>query len=98
VLTIISAPTTAFKYSSARAHRTEQQVEGLREFREIAGKAQAEIVATPNIEQPSVSKIERQTDIYYLSTLCSYVEAVGGKLELTVRLPDTSDSDASYAR
>jgi hypothetical protein len=33
-----------------------------------------------------VSKIERQTDMY-LSTLRSYVEAVGGELELTVRFP-----------
>ncbi|WP_234913263.1 DNA-binding protein, partial [Sinorhizobium terangae] len=32
------------------------------------------------------SKIEKQTDMY-LSTLRSYVEAVGGKLELTVKLP-----------
>jgi Helix-turn-helix domain len=38
------------------------------------------------IKQPSVSKIEKQADMY-LSTLKSYVEAVGGKLELIVKLP-----------
>jgi hypothetical protein len=31
-------------------------------------------------------KIEKQADMY-LSTLRSYVEAVGGKLELVIRLP-----------
>lgn len=63
-----------------------QEVEGLRELRQIAGKAQADIATALNIKQPSVSKIESQADMY-LSTLRSYVEAIGGKLELTVKLP-----------
>jgi DNA-binding XRE family transcriptional regulator len=69
-----------------RYQELKQEVEGLRELRQIAGKAQAEIAATLNIKQPSVSKIEKQADMY-LSTLRSYVEAVGGTLELTVNLP-----------
>lgn len=70
----------------ARYHELKQEVEGLRELRQIAGKAQADIASALNIKQPSVSQIERQTDMY-LSTLRSYVEAIGGKLELTVKLP-----------
>lgn len=70
----------------ARHQELKQEVEGLRELRQIAGKAQADIASALNIKQPSVSKIEKQTDMY-LSTLRSYVEAVGGKLELTVKLP-----------
>lgn len=70
----------------ARYQELKQEVEGLRELREIAGKAQLEVAAALNIKQPSVSKIEKQTDMY-LSTLRSYVEAVGGKLELIVKLP-----------
>lgn len=70
----------------ARYHDLKQEVEGLRELRQIAGKAQADIASVLNIKQPSVSQIERQTDMY-LSTLRSYVEAVGGELELTVKLP-----------
>lgn len=62
------------------------EVETLRELRQIAGKAQANIAVALNIKQPSVSKIERQADMY-ISTLRSYVEAIGGELELTVRLP-----------
>ncbi|MCE4283006.1 helix-turn-helix domain-containing protein [Xanthomonas hortorum pv. vitians] len=69
-----------------RCQNLNQEVEGLRELRQIAGKAQAEIALALNIKQPSVSQIERQNDMY-LSTLRSYVEAVGGELELTVKLP-----------
>jgi len=70
----------------ARYQDLKQEVEGLRELRQITGKAQAEIATALNIKQPSVSKIEKQADMY-LSTLRSYVEAIGGKLELTVKLP-----------
>lgn len=63
------------------------EVEGLRELRQLAGKGQADIASALNIKQPSVSKIENQTDMY-LSTLRSYVEAIGGELELTVKLPE----------
>jgi transcriptional regulator with XRE-family HTH domain len=70
----------------ARHPELRREVEGLRELRHIAGKAQAEIATALNIKQPSVSKIEQQADMY-LSTLRRYVEAVGGSLELTVKLP-----------
>jgi hypothetical protein len=53
---------------------------------QVITEAQAEIAAILKIKQPSVSKIEKQTDMY-LSTLRSYVEAIGGELDLVVRLP-----------
>ena len=58
----------------------------LRKLRQMVGKAQADITSAFNITHPSVSKIKKQTDMH-LSTLRSYVEAVGGELELTVKLP-----------
>jgi hypothetical protein len=63
----------------------QQDIESLRELRQIAGKAQTDIAAALRIKQPSVSKIEKQADMY-LSTLRGYVEAIGGELELVVRL------------
>lgn len=69
-----------------RYHEVRQEVEGLRELRQIAGKAQADIAAALDIKQPSVSKIENHVDMY-LSTLRSYVQAVGGELERVVKLP-----------
>lgn len=70
----------------ARYRELKQEVEGLRELRELAGKAQVEVASALHIKQPSVSKIEKQADMY-ISTLRSYVEAIGGELELIVRLP-----------
>ena len=70
----------------ARAQELKQQVESLSELRRLAGKAQVEIASALNDKQPSVSKIEKQADMY-LSTLRNYVEAVGGQLDLIVRLP-----------
>ncbi|MDF2810372.1 MAG: family transcriptional regulator [Microvirga sp.] len=69
-----------------RAENLRDEVESLSELRRVAGKAQIDIAAALNVKQPSVSKIEKQADMY-LSTLRSYVEAVGGELELIVRLP-----------
>jgi hypothetical protein len=68
-------------------HEIWQKVKGLRELRRIAGKAQADVATALRIKQPSVSKVENQTDMY-VSTLRAYVEAIGGKLELVVRLPE----------
>jgi hypothetical protein len=70
----------------ARYREMKNEIEGLRELRQVAGKAQADIASALNIKQPSVSKIEKQTDMY-LSTLRSYVQAIGGELDLVVRLP-----------
>jgi DNA-binding XRE family transcriptional regulator len=83
---IAELPAERRKRIEARYQDLRQQVESLRELRQIAGKAQADIAATLKIKQPSVSKIEKQADMY-LSTLRSYVEAVGGELELVVKLP-----------
>lgn len=37
--------------------------------------------------QPSVSRLERQTDLY-VSTLRRYIEAIGGRLEIHAVFPD----------
>ena len=70
-----------------RADELRAEVATLKELRALSGKAQTEVARTLGIKQPSVSKIERQADLY-LSTLRSYVEAIGGELELVVKLPD----------
>lgn len=63
------------------------EVESLKELRRLSAKSQARIAKTLKISQPAVSKIEKQTDMY-LSTLRSYVEAIGGELDVIVRLPN----------
>jgi hypothetical protein len=69
-----------------RAAELHAEVEGLKAFRLLAERSQDQIARSLGVKQPSVLKIERQTDLY-LSTLRRFVEAAGGTLELRVELP-----------
>lgn len=62
------------------------EVEGLKAFRQLAERSQEQLAESLGIKQPSVHKIEKQTDLY-LSTLRRFIEAAGGTLELRVELP-----------
>ena len=55
-------------------------------IREARRQSQVALANRLGVQQPAVSKIERQTDLY-LSTLREYIEAMGGKLELIARVP-----------
>jgi hypothetical protein len=46
-----------------------------------------QLAAALGVSQAQVSRIENQTDLY-LSTLRSYVEAMGGELQLRAVFPD----------
>ena len=70
----------------ARAVELRSEVEGLKALRQLAERSQDQIAQSLGVKQPSVLKIERQTDLY-LSTLRRFVEAAGGTLELRVELP-----------
>ena len=70
----------------ARAAELHDEVEGLKALRLLTERSQEQIAQSLGVKQPSVAKIEQQTDLY-LSTLRRFVEAAGGKLELRVELP-----------
>ena len=70
----------------ARSTELIAEIEGLKALRQLAERSQEEMAVVLKIKQPSVHKIEKQTDLY-LSTLRRYVEAAGGTLELRVELP-----------
>lgn len=59
----------------------------LHRLREARRLTQATLAKTLEVSQSEVSKIERRTDVY-VSTLGSYVKAMGGKLEITAVFPD----------
>jgi DNA-binding XRE family transcriptional regulator len=59
-------------------------LEDLREARSIT---QTHLAALLKITQASVSKMERRTDMY-VSTLRSFVEAMGGELEIRAIFPE----------
>lgn len=58
----------------------------LREIRKAQHRSQAKVAKTLQINQAAVSKIESRTDMY-VSTLRSYIEAMGGKLEIIAQFP-----------
>ena len=58
----------------------------LRQLREARERSQEEVAKKLHIKQAAVSKLERRTDMY-LSTLRSYIEAMGGQLEIIARFP-----------
>lgn len=72
------------------ANRTKQLIaeeHALRRMREARGLTQVRIAELMRIRQDSVSRLESRSDLL-LSTLKSYVEAMGGSLRLTVEFPD----------
>ncbi len=58
----------------------------LAELRTLSGKSQKQAAETLGIKQPSFAKIEKQQDMQ-ISTLRKVVKALGGELEMLVRLP-----------
>ena len=58
----------------------------LRELREQSGQTQQELAAALGVAQPTMAQYEKQDDMH-VSTLRRIVEALGGELDLVVRLP-----------
>jgi transcriptional regulator with XRE-family HTH domain len=81
------------KMSRERQERIRNEAEAellemdLRGLRELLGKTQVEIAALIERSQSQVSETERRQDVR-LSTLRSYVEALGGELEVIANFGD----------
>lgn len=63
---------------------SELPLQELRHARQMSQERLAEILET---KQANISRIERRTDMY-ISTLRSYVEAMGGQLDIVASFPD----------
>lgn len=59
----------------------------LNELRQARGLSQKMLADLLHVQQPSIAKIEKRTDMY-ISTLRSHIEAMGGELEVVARFPD----------
>jgi len=59
----------------------------LRDLRRALDLTQERMAEMLNIRQDSVSRLEKRSDLL-LSTLRSYIAAMGGSLELVARFPD----------
>jgi transcriptional regulator with XRE-family HTH domain len=80
---------TTTKRTRAKADRRAQELLGellLSELRHVAGKSQRQLAEALGIKQPSLSKLEKQSDMQ-ISTLRKIVKALGGELEVLARFP-----------
>lgn len=59
----------------------------LNELRQARGLSQKMLAEVLHVQQPSIAKMEKRTDMY-LSTLRSHIEAMGGELDIIARFPD----------
>lgn len=72
----------------ARAATLEMLAEmPLHELRRARGLSQKMLAEALHVQQPSVAKLERRTDMY-ISTLRSHIEAMGGQLDVIARFPE----------
>jgi hypothetical protein len=73
----------------AAAEKTKQMLKEmpLQELRQAHQMSQERLAELLSTKQANVSRMERRTDMY-ISTLRSYIEAMGGELDIVARFPD----------
>lgn len=70
----------------AEAERLIAEEMTLRDLRDVLGHSQQEVGEAMNVNQAAVSKLERRSDMR-ISTLREFVQAMGGELDIMVRMP-----------
>ena len=59
----------------------------LHELRRARALTQRDLAKTLKVNQPAVAKLEQRADVY-VSSLRSYIEAVGGRLKIVAEFPE----------
>lgn len=82
----------AQKTSEEKAKKmlSEMPLQELRQARQLSQEHIAKVLSTiraKQTKQASTSRLEQRTDMY-ISTLRSYIEAMGGELDIIARFPD----------
>jgi transcriptional regulator with XRE-family HTH domain len=81
------------KFSAKRKARVSARVAELKnemalaELRQAREQTQEDLARALKVNQPAVAKLEKRADMY-VSNLRRYVEALGGKLEITASFPE----------
>jgi transcriptional regulator with XRE-family HTH domain len=84
---ISSLPADEQSAIKKRSDELINEVETLQQMRKARALTQKKLAKKLGVGQVAVSKLESRSDLL-LSTLRSYVEAMGGTLDLVVRFPD----------
>jgi predicted XRE-type DNA-binding protein len=89
----MSPESRARSENAAQAMLAEMPLNELRQARGLSQKMLAEVL---HVQQPSIAKLEKRTDMY-LSTLRSHIEAMGGQLDVVARFPDGSVKISNFS-
>lgn len=68
----------------------------LTELRQARKRTQESLSVTLNVGQAAVAKMEKRVDMY-VSSLRSFVEAMGGELEIVAKFPERRVSIKNFA-
>ncbi len=73
----------------AAKKKTEQLLADLplQELRQARHLSQEQLASILHVKQAAISKMEHRTDMY-ISTLRSFIKAMGGDLKITAQFPD----------
>lgn len=71
----------------AETERLRQEYLTLQDLRKAKELTQSQLADTLGIRQSTVAQMEKRSDLL-ISTLRSYIEAMGGRLDLVVAFPD----------
>jgi len=80
-------PIARRKKINKRAKDLINQEMTLRDLRKALELTQADISSKLHMNQEAISRLERRSDLL-LSTLVSYIKAMGGELSLTAKFPN----------
>jgi transcriptional regulator with XRE-family HTH domain len=80
-------PTARRKKISNRAKELIAKEMTLRDLRKALELTQVDIGSKLHMNQEAISRLERRSDLL-LSTLVSYIKAMGGELNLTAKFPN----------
>ena len=69
----------------------------LHELRRARALTQQQLAETLHVSQPAVAKLEQRTDIY-VSSLRSYIEAVGGQLRIVAEFPEGEVAISNFSQ
>ena len=68
----------------------------LHELRQARAMTQKAVGESLNVQQPAVARLERRTDMY-VSNIRSYIETMGGSLDIVARFPQGSVSITNFS-
>jgi transcriptional regulator with XRE-family HTH domain len=72
--------------SAIKTKKMLKEIMVLKELRNALQLSQKKLAANLSVDQANISQIENRTDMF-ISTLRSYIEAMGGELDIIARFP-----------